>query len=327
MGDLSNATYVQSVITAALTNPVYREVSGDFGISARFCEPAKTVHSRRNTVQLLVHGFTYSKDYWSALAFPGYQPNHYSWIEYASNEGYPTLSIDRLGSGLSSHPDPVSVVQLPLEVNIINEIVLGVKNGSILNQPFSKVVYVGHSFASCLGNAIIAQYPKSCNAFILTGYSANLADAPLLTKPACEVSIRFSKLSPGYQATFNATNRQGVLYGPVGTFDSEVFSLDFRTQDTITVGQAATIGMGFQTGPNYTGPVHIISGAKDAVFCNDADCGSGATSQLGATAKFFPASSSFSYYAVPDTGHDINLQYSARESFNDAHTWLQKQGF
>jgi hypothetical protein len=32
---------------------------------------------------------------------------------YASTAGYPTLAIDQLGSGNSSHPDPMSVVQTP----------------------------------------------------------------------------------------------------------------------------------------------------------------------------------------------------------------------
>ena len=35
----------------------------------------------------------------------------YSWVAAASKAGYPTLAIDRLGNGDSSHPDPLLTVQ------------------------------------------------------------------------------------------------------------------------------------------------------------------------------------------------------------------------
>lgn len=187
--------------------------------------------------------------------------------------------------------------------------------------------YIGHSFGSSLGNVIATQYPQSCDAFVLTGYSAGLADNPLFTKPANKLYPRFAALSLGYQVSYNATNRQDVLYGPVGTFDPTMFSIDVATQDTITFGQYATIDIGFGTASNYTGPVRIISGGKDDVFCNNADCGFGTDSQLGPATKFFPAATNFLYYAVPDTGHDSNLQYTAREVFEDVHGWLGEHGF
>jgi hypothetical protein len=99
-----------------------------------------------------------------------------------------------------------------------------------------------------------------------------------------------------------------------------MFSIDVATHDIITLGQGPTIDGAFGTTSNYTGPVHIISGAKDAVFRIDGDCGCGTTSQFGAAEKLFPAASILSYHAVPGTGYGLNLQYTARETFKDAHT-------
>ena len=55
------------------------------------------------TIQVLLHGGTYDHSYWD---FP-LMPDQYSYaVRAATGAGYVTLNLDRLGSGLSSHPDP-----------------------------------------------------------------------------------------------------------------------------------------------------------------------------------------------------------------------------
>jgi hypothetical protein len=118
---------------------------GKYNISMRYCEPETIVKSRADTVQLLVHGLTYTKSYWDGL---GYESYDYSWIDYASQQGYPTLAIDQLGNGDSSHPDALLATQQTLQVEIIHEIITMLRAGSIPNaalsgNAFSKVLYVG----------------------------------------------------------------------------------------------------------------------------------------------------------------------------------------
>ena len=59
-------------------------------------------------------------------------------------QGYPTLSIDRLGNGLSDHPDPVTVVQIPAHVEVAHAIVQLAKSpyspASPLPRAFQRVV-------------------------------------------------------------------------------------------------------------------------------------------------------------------------------------------
>jgi len=52
------------------------------------------------TVQLLVHGATYTHLYWN---FP-YGNGYYSYVDAATAAGYATFDIDRIGAGNSSHP-------------------------------------------------------------------------------------------------------------------------------------------------------------------------------------------------------------------------------
>ena len=84
---------------------------------ARYCEPEIFIPGNADTLELLLHSITNNKNFWSGLGPPGqgFQGNNYSWVNYASKLGYPTLSLDRLGSGDSDHPDPLSVCQGPYE--------------------------------------------------------------------------------------------------------------------------------------------------------------------------------------------------------------------
>lgn len=74
----------------------------------------------------------------------------------------------------------------------------------------------------------------------------------------------------------------------------------------------------------YAGPVYVLTGQNDALFCGNGsrllgtpDCGSGATSQLAALKVFYPAvpASKFDYYAQPSSGHTLQQHYTAASGF------------
>lgn len=93
--------------------------SGPQTIKGTFCSPTRR-NSNKDKLQVLFHSITATRSAWSALGgvgsdYPAYKPEMYSWVRYANAQGYPTLAIDRLGNGRSSHPDPVLVVQAPYE--------------------------------------------------------------------------------------------------------------------------------------------------------------------------------------------------------------------
>jgi pimeloyl-ACP methyl ester carboxylesterase len=90
-----------------------------------------------------------------------------------SKLGYPTLAIDRLGAGLSDHPDPITTVQANLQTNIHHVIVQMARAGKIPNTKtaFKKIIFVGGSYGSILGNQQAIQYPADLDALLLTAYS------------------------------------------------------------------------------------------------------------------------------------------------------------
>lgn len=94
-------------------------VSGTQTLAGTFCEPT-VLNENFFSLQVLFHGITGNRGYWNALGglstgYVPYQPKNYSWVDVAHANGYPTLALDRLGAGESSHPDPVAVVQGPYE--------------------------------------------------------------------------------------------------------------------------------------------------------------------------------------------------------------------
>lgn len=309
-------------------------VSGTFQMSARFCEPEVVVPSRKNTVQLLVHGATENKLYWSGLGYPtGVGGTNYSWIAYASRQGYPTLAIDRVGSGNSSHPDPTLDLQMNLEAEILHQLILALKSGAAVpGRQFSRVLWIGHAYGSIIGNDIATHHPADVAAYVLTAYADNpppvVAGLPqTVLVPASSYAPRFSGLPIGYLVTASQPGRRAYFWGADGSYDEALFNQDFDGMDTFPLGQIISVTAGLRTAPTYTGPVAIITGERDGVFCFNGQCGTGPNSPQGLSCGIFPISSNCTYFIPLGTGHQVNLHHTPQQSFKYAHDFLADSGF
>ncbi|KZV96696.1 alpha/beta-hydrolase [Exidia glandulosa HHB12029] len=308
------------------TTNVTIPVSGTFGIELKFCEPTTVVASRAGTLQVLVHGASYDTSYWD---FEAFQPDNYSYVRFAAAQGYPTLNMARLGSGLSDHPDPLQVVQFGLQIAIEEQILRLARAGSItaLGRAFTDIILVGHSFGSSVTNGVIAQAPELVDAAILTGYSHFPVPASVFTVggvlPASQVDpVRFGGLAPDYLTTHNASSRAAVLYGPVGTFDPSVLAADEATKDLLTTGEEFTFERFAVSAPGFTGDVAAFIGEKDPSFCDPSvDC-----QNIATEGQFYPNAKSFEFQIFPNTGHCLNLQLDAPQVFASIQSWLDRHG-
>ncbi|KAJ7909402.1 hypothetical protein B0H13DRAFT_1877787 [Mycena leptocephala] len=102
-------------------------------------------------VQFLVHGFTYTNQYWSP---PIEDFRNYSYPAFSCDRGLSSLAIDWVGIGLSSRPVNASDVQYATEAAVASQLARHLKNVSILPgvEPFKKVIGIGHSAGSVLLN-------------------------------------------------------------------------------------------------------------------------------------------------------------------------------
>jgi pimeloyl-ACP methyl ester carboxylesterase len=266
----------------------------------------------------------------------------YSWVDHATSLGYSTLSIDNLGTGGSDRPDPINVLQFPLQSQIILNIIHALRTGNCSNsipRKFDKLIMVTHSYGSLHGRELAIAHPADgADAYILTATAANLVGIQTIVQTATAGSVsaydpeNLGNLPPAYMA-FRALGLKDVLYSLDGEFDPELLKHDME-------GPAHTFAVGELVSPkqnvtsNFTGPVLVLTGRLDPIVCDAkgnntaqvADCGVGKKSIPGQTAEVFP-NAKFDVYVPDKAGHNLNLGYSAPEVFGAAHGFLESREF
>ncbi|KAK4234370.1 putative cardiolipin-specific deacylase, mitochondrial [Achaetomium macrosporum] len=313
-------------------------VSGTWTIAGTYCAPrpgqaAKLPHS---TLEVLIHGITYNHSMWAGLGFPrASDPNAedhiYNWHAYANSRGYATLALDRLGHGSSpQRPDPLTVVQPQLQVEILHQIIAAVRSASspynALHQAFERVVIVGHSYGSYVGAALAAQHPADAEAAVLTGYSnyynfTDVINAEWVPAAQHDPARLGANLPKGYVTMAREEDRTRALYA--GAYDPAIPPVDFASEDTLTVGEIGALGAILGDAVGYTGHVLVVTAVEDAFFCEPpkATC----EAHLASTASSFPDAASYSYFAPENTGHDLTLHYSSKDTFERVHDWLDEK--
>jgi pimeloyl-ACP methyl ester carboxylesterase len=332
---------VLSFLELAVANIVNVQAVGTYNISATYCQPETVDVMNSKSLHFLVHGAARDRHYWNGYDFAGipYQGSEYSWVQRASTAGYPTLAIDRLGNGFSSHPNPNTTVQLPTQVEINHAIVLAVKSG-FLGQKFDDITYVGHSYGSLIGQVYAAKYPGDIQRLILTGWSS-LSFLQLLAGSSTNSSaparfanpVRFGNLSDGYVATTNPSFDGNQTYYGYGTsfagayYDGYIPPYTFANRGTSTVGEAYSEVFISAPSPQYTGKVLAVTGQNDAFWCgmfSEANCGTGAASTVARGAIVFPNAQSYDYIVPANTGHEWNFHYTAPDSYRQIFAWLSR---
>ncbi|KAJ7347955.1 hypothetical protein DFH08DRAFT_699215, partial [Mycena albidolilacea] len=121
-------------------------------------------------LQLLVHGITYTSQYWLS---PVEEFRNYSYVAFSCDRGLSTLAINWPDVRLSSQPVNALDVQFPTTVAARSQIARHLKKSSILPgvSPFRKIIGMGHSAGSVLLNfgTIVEDTHSPFNGLILTG--------------------------------------------------------------------------------------------------------------------------------------------------------------
>lgn len=329
--DPNNATAIRQWLFSSLADPTgsymngTQPVSGTYSISATYCEPQRSGHHHRRhrALQVLVHGMTYNKEMWAGFGYS----NAYNWHAYATRAGYHTLAVNRLGRGQLTGvlPDPITEVQSALQDKLTQELLIQLRRGgfSSLGLPgFDKIIYVGHSFGSALGNHVAKDNPDAVDAYVLTGFSSTVALPINLTLDFASAAIvdpvRFAGLPLGYWAGQTESVRTAAFYA--GEFDPALPLVDFGAHDTFAVGEG--LSPGFETRvTDFAGPVLVVTGELDVLYCpgGAAEC----PATLEKTRDLFPLAE-FSVMMPRKTGHSLSLHLSAPKMIRDVHEWLDK---
>jgi pimeloyl-ACP methyl ester carboxylesterase len=295
-----------------------RHLQVPVSVSGTPAEIAGTLCARADlsgqTIQILIPGYTYGQTYWDF----GYQPEKYSYVRAANAAGIATLNLDRLGIGLSSHL-PVHLLNFDNHVAAVQQVVDAVRKGA-LGASVGKIILVGHSYGSAVASAVQLRY-GSANGLILTGYSHVLGFglARFLytgTFPA-QLDPRFAARPPGYLTTL--PGQRAPLFYAAGTFDPEVAKVDEQTKETLSPVEIAGVGLTIDRLATrlINVPVLIVTGDQDTIACGTGPCADIEAQQWSDEAHLAVVS-------VPNTGHDLNLSYSAPKSFALMNDWMSR---
>ncbi|KAH8803052.1 Alpha/Beta hydrolase protein [Xylogone sp. PMI_703] len=302
---------------APITTPA--EVTADYKIGGTFCTP-RTGGS--GTVLLASHGLGFDRSYWD----PEFEPEKYSFVDYAVERGYSVFFYDRLGVSKSSVVSGY-VSQVSNQVAILEQLVKQLKAGKFGMKPKS-VVLLGHSFGSVISNVLLTSNPDIVDAAVLTGIgyeTPSSAETFLAWQPRLarlQSPGRWRQLDGGYITWVDIFSNINTFF-KVPFYDIKVAKAADDNKQPFSLMEVITLTISNLTAPAFTGPVMVLSGEYDYIFCTGF-CGGILTP--GAE-KAFSASKDLQVYMQPNSGHGINLSLNATGAFEVITTFLAKHGF
>lgn len=280
------------------------------------------------TVELMLSGLTYDHNYFNL----SYSPDRYSYIYAATNRGYSTFNIDRLGVGLSSRP-PADKLTTQTHAYVTEQIVRALRAGTIGGYAFTTVVGIGHSLGAGILQRLAATAADAAGApdyLILSGWTHQgipttlSALAGTLYEASSDPTLAPLGLPSGYLTTRPGT--RGTSFYNLASADATVVALDeslkqtgtLAERQTLVADRATTLSLGIKV------PVLLSVGQNDNLQC-DASVGlpcATASDILAREAAYYGPRACLTAYTVSGAGHSVNLHVNARESYDYHHTWL-----
>ncbi|RZS41364.1 alpha-beta hydrolase superfamily lysophospholipase [Herbihabitans rhizosphaerae] len=272
-------------------NEITVPVPGIDGATAwgRLCVPD---HPRG--VQVLVHGATYTHEYWSPYA------------ERAHGAGWATLALDRPGHGRSTplrSDQPSAPMLATLLAGLITD----------LRGEFARVALAGHSSGAAAVLYFAQHHPGVVDALVLTGMTHVLSRDeiafPEHMHPAREEE-RFASLDGGWITTVPGT--RGVFYPP-----GELPQWEEPAKSTVCAAETAENEAMWATPLTVPcPPVLMLAGSDDRLFHR----ARGTEAALLAFERdYFPAGTEIAVRLVPDAGHSLAESESATNALLE---WL-----
>jgi pimeloyl-ACP methyl ester carboxylesterase len=292
-----------------------------YSVFGELCSRGSIHHK---TIQIALHGATYSHLYWD---FP-FQPETYSYVRRATEAGYAVLSLDRIGIGQSDHP-PADAVTIEANAYVVHQIVQALRGGGLVVPSFGRiraerVALVGHSLGSVISMQEAGTY-GDVDGVVLTGVSHNvtpvLGDILSSLYPAnLDPHFAGRSIPDGYLTSLPGLR---TIFYQAPFFDPQVVAVDDQNKETVTTAELATAVPALGLSTAIHAPVLVVVGDFDAAFCTAPSCT--ASGSLASEPGFYPADACAEAVAIPDTGHDLNLHYSAPVTYDVILDWMDRR--
>ncbi|TVY22612.1 hypothetical protein LHYA1_G008564 [Lachnellula hyalina] len=298
--------------------------TGTYKIGSTFCAPSNPHAPNRYTVIFATHGLNFDRTYWDS----GFQPEKYSFVDYAISQGYSVFYYDRLGVGSSSIVSGY-INQLPIQSEIAKQLARIVKSGRYpgsIGKPKSLVI-VGHSFGSSISAAVAASEPDIADGLILTGFSYNgsnpnnFALAAQLKIASSLNPAKWNRLDTGYVTPVDIyANVNGFFKAP--DYDLAVAEYTEYNKAPFAIGEFLTVTAIDILPVAFKGVAMVIAGQRDFIVCQS-QCDDVIEHPA---AEIFSQASAFKAVSYPGSGHGINFALNATGAYEEIFSYLGANG-
>jgi pimeloyl-ACP methyl ester carboxylesterase len=280
-------------------------------------------------VMLMISGLTYDRSYYNNPL----TPYSYSWVYSATQHGYSTFNIDRMGVGLSSRP-PADKLTVYNQAYVTEQIVRKLRAGAIGGRAFPIVIGVGHSLGAGILQYLAGTVTDKTgvpdylvfSAWLHQGYLPAVTYLGNSLHPTSSDPVLAPKNYPtGYMTTKPGT--RGTNFYHAAGADSAVISFDESAKMPGTLSERQSLGAVRTSNvtSTITVPVALSVGEFDTLQCDAATPGlSCATAAAIKTreAPYYGPKACLTTFSVDNTGHSVTLHYKGLDSFNFVHNWL-----
>lgn len=296
-------------------------VAGQTGqIAGTLCTPP---HAR--TLQILIHGFTYNRGYWDSP----FEPDTYSYVRRAVNAGYATLAIDQLGAGASWHPASAQVT-LDNDAAAVHQVVQAARHGAF-GTAFNRIALVGHSYGSLTSYVEAGDY-RDVDAIVATGaeHQIDQTAAGVLISSLGQATLDPKFTGSGLDSGYVTTSAAGHdVFLNLDDTDPAILPVnentlrDVGTTEEVDTLAEAVVPSAQSVDRDLDIPVLTINGQQDPFFCVAGSCAS--DSALAAAERpFYGPNATVVGHVVPGTGHDLNLELSAPQTYGAINDFMRE---
>jgi pimeloyl-ACP methyl ester carboxylesterase len=276
----------------------------------------------RPELLVLVHGANTDHRSWD---FP-IEAESYSFVRWALNHDYATLTIDRVGSGMSSHP-PGAENTIDAQADVLHQVVEAVREGTDQLPTFSRIVLVGASLGSVVCGVEATRY-GDVDAVVLSAYlpvdGGDDLNGELLVamfEPAVRRKRELAGLIDDDYLLPKEDMGAAWLYRQQSA-DPAIIAAEEAMSGTTTRGELVGVADAGSVIRRSALPTLVLVGQFDPLLFDpsiEEDC-------HGSTARLSEISpENFEYRVVPETGHVLNLHRTAQHSFQEIGDWLDRR--
>ncbi|KAF7908301.1 uncharacterized protein EAF01_004056 [Botrytis porri] len=138
-------------------------------------------------------------------------------------------------------------------------------------------------------------------------------------------NIHAQDLADGYLTWANlGANQFNFLASPY--YDPEIAEYTEIHKQPFTTGELLTLAAQPSSAKEFEGPVLVLAGNEDAIFCGG-NCLAGGGNVLEGVKGAFPRSRGFKAYVLKSCGHAVNVHFGAGEAYRVMNEFLGGEGF